>query len=155
MDKSEFLEKYARQLNDKQLQAVCAVHGPVLLLAVPGSGKTTVLVTRLGYMLFCEEIAPQNILTLTYTVAATRDMERRFGEIFGGRAGNGVGGDGVGEKDVGRELAALGSRLEFRTINGICAKVIQRYAGMIGKRAFELYRGCKGIGGMRDGTKEL
>ena len=121
------------------------MHGPVLLLAVPGSGKTTVLVTRLGYMLFCEEIAPQNILTLTYTVAATRDMERRFGEIFGGRAGNGVDGDGVGGKEVGGEFA-LGGRLEFRTINGICAKVIQRYAGMIGKKAFELVTEEKELG---------
>lgn len=145
MDKSEFLEKYARQLNDKQLQAVCAVHGPVLLLAVPGSGKTTVLVTRLGYMLFCEKIAPQNILILTYTVAATRDMERRFGEIFGGRSGKGVDGDGVGGKDAGGEFA-LDGRLEFRTINGICAKAIQRYAGMIGKRAFELVTEEKELG---------
>ena len=145
MNKSEFWAKYAKQLNEKQLQAVCAVHGPVLLLAVPGSGKTTVLMTRLGYMLFCEGISPQNILTLTYTVAATRDMERRFGEIFGGRSGNGVDGDGVGEKDVGRELV-LGSRLEFRTINGICAKVIQRYAGMIGKKAFELVTEEKELG---------
>ena len=53
------------------------VDGPVLLLAVPGSGKTTVLVNRLGYMLYCKEIDPSNILTLTYTVAATRDMSER------------------------------------------------------------------------------
>ena len=52
--------------------------GSVLLLAVPGSGKTTVLVTRLGYMISCSGIAPQNILTLTYAVAATQDMQRRF-----------------------------------------------------------------------------
>ena len=83
MDRDSFLQKYAGHLNEKQLAAVQTVNGPVLLLAVPGSGKTTVLVTRLGYMLYCEGIRPENILTLTYTVAATKDMARRFREIFG------------------------------------------------------------------------
>ena len=51
MTRSEFDRKYTSQLNPQQLAAVHAVDGAVLLLAVPGSGKTTVLVTRLGYML--------------------------------------------------------------------------------------------------------
>ena len=90
-------------LNPQQSEAVKTVNGPVLLLAVPGSGKTTVLVLRLGYMITNCGIDPENILTVTYTVAATRDMARRFAGFFG------------------EELA---SRLEFRTINGICAKII-------------------------------
>ena len=49
--------------------------GAVLLLAVPGSGKTTVLVTRLGYMLCCCGIPADKILTMTYTKAATREMK--------------------------------------------------------------------------------
>ena len=117
MDRTTFLQIYTGHLNEKQLTAVQTVNGPVLLLAVPGSGKTTVLVTRLGYMLYCEGIRPENILTLTYTVAATKDMARRFREIFGEEYSN---------------------ALEFRTINGICAKVIARYGQMIGKSAFEL-----------------
>ncbi len=117
MDKEEFLTKYAGHLNENQLKAVQAVDGPTLLLAVPGSGKTTVLVNRLGYMVFCNGINPSNILTLTYTVAATNDMARRFVSIFGEEH------DGL---------------LEFRTINGICYKIIQRYSQMIGKPAFEL-----------------
>ena len=40
MDKQEFLDRYTKHLNDKQLEAVQAVDGAVLLLAVPGSGKT-------------------------------------------------------------------------------------------------------------------
>ena len=117
MDRDTFLQIYTGHLNEKQLAAVQTVNGPVLLLAVPGSGKTTVLVTRLGYMLYCEGIRPENILTLTYTVAATNDMARRFREIFGEKYSN---------------------ALEFRTINGICARVIARYGQMIGKSAFEL-----------------
>lgn len=117
MTKEEFLTRYSKHLNDQQLEAVQAVNGPVLLLAVPGSGKTTVLVNRLGYMLYVEGIAPENILTLTYTVAATNDMARRFESVFG---------------------EDYSSRLEFRTINGICSKIISRYGRMIGKDPFEL-----------------
>ncbi|MCR5402753.1 MAG: ATP-dependent helicase [Butyrivibrio sp.] len=117
MTDKEFTDKYAQKLNNEQLTAVRSVSGPVLLLAVPGSGKTTVLVNRLGYMLYVKGIAPENILTLTYTVAATRDMARRFESVFG--------------KD-------MSDRLEFRTINGICAKVINHYGRLIGKKSFEL-----------------
>ena len=78
MTEKEFMDKYGQKLNNEQLSAVRTIEGPVLLLAVPGSGKTTVLVHRLGYMMNVKGIAPENILTLTYTVAATRDMARRF-----------------------------------------------------------------------------
>ena len=62
---SEFYNQFSIQLNEQQQSAVQSVTGPVLLLAVPGSGKTTVLVTRLGYMIFCRGIAPEKILTVT------------------------------------------------------------------------------------------
>ncbi|MCR4830216.1 MAG: ATP-dependent helicase [Pseudobutyrivibrio sp.] len=117
MTEDEFLDLYTIKLNKEQLEAVQTVEGPVLLLAVPGSGKTTVLVNRLGYMIFCKKILPENILTLTYTVAATKDMANRFTQIFGDE---------------------LSERIEFRTINGICAKVIAFYGQMIGKTPFEL-----------------
>ena len=99
-----FQTKYAASLTDQQLAALRAVEGNVLLLAVPGSGKTTVLVLRLGYMLLCRQIPPARILTMTYTVSAARDMKERFASIFG------------------EELAA---GLEFRTINGVCARIIR------------------------------
>ena len=117
MQEKDFFEKYIARLNSQQQEAVQTVEGPVLLLAVPGSGKTTVLVNRLGYMIYCKNIAPENILTLTYTVAATKDMSERFISIFG---------------------PELADRLEFRTINGICAKIIAYYGRMIGKDPFEL-----------------
>jgi DNA helicase-2/ATP-dependent DNA helicase PcrA len=117
MTEKAFFDKYGSQLNMQQIEAVRTTEGPVLLLAVPGSGKTTVLVNRLGYMLYVKEIDPANILTLTYTVAATRDMSERFTALFG--------------EDVS-------DRLEFRTINGICAKIIAHYGRLIGKTSFEL-----------------
>lgn len=53
-------------LNPQQEAAVQAIDGPVLLLAVPGSGKTGVLVTRLGYMLYVRGIKPERILTMPH-----------------------------------------------------------------------------------------
>ncbi len=117
LDREEFEARFPVRLNHQQLEAVRAVQGPVLLLAVPGSGKTTVLVARLGYMIYVCGIQPEKILTVTYTVAATRDMRRRFASFFG------------------QEMA---DRLEFRTINGICARIIGQFSRMIGKRPFQL-----------------
>lgn len=117
MTLEEFKNRYHITFTQQQLKAVQSVEGPTLLLAVPGSGKTTVLVARLGYMIYCCGIAPENILTVTYTVAATKDMSRRFAQVFG---------------------EELSQRLEFRTINGICAKIIQYYGKCVGKKAFDL-----------------
>ena len=115
----EYKKQYSLQLTDQQDRAVQAVDGPVLVLAVPGAGKTTVLVARLGYMLLCCGIRPEEILTVTYTVAATRDMRRRFERMFG-------------------EVCPGAERLEFRTINGICARVIAEYGKRIWKEPFAL-----------------
>lgn len=127
MNWKEFEQRFPIQLNTQQKEAVQSVDGPVLLLAVPGSGKTTVLVTRLGYMVYCKGIDPSKILTVTYTVAATKDMAKRFAGYFGND---------------------MAERLEFRTINGICAKIIQYYGKMVGRTAFELVRDEKMTAGM-------
>ena len=83
MTYEEFKSQYPIRLNRQQEEAVRQTDGPVLLLAVPGSGKTTVLVTRLGYMLHCKNIRPERVLTVTYTVAATKDMKARYISFFG------------------------------------------------------------------------
>ena len=59
MEPSAFEKEYMSRFNAQQRKAVRQVDGSVLLLAVPGSGKTTVLVTRLGYMALCCEIKPK------------------------------------------------------------------------------------------------
>lgn len=105
------------RFNAQQRKAVRQVDGPVLLLAVPGSGKTTVLVTRLGYMALCCGIKPEEILTVTYTVAATGDMRARCAEHFG--------------EDLAKQF-------EFRTINSICAKIIQYYGRQYDRSPFAL-----------------
>lgn len=117
MTYQEFRKKYHIQLNPQQEAAVQQAEGPVLLLAVPGSGKTTVLVARLGFLIFCRKITPEQILTVTYTVAATGDMRRRFAQRFG---------------------EDLANRLEFRTINSLCVQVIRYYAYRKNTKAFDL-----------------
>ena len=117
MNWTDFEQNYAADLNEQQKRAVQKVDGPVLLLAVPGSGKTTVLITRLGYMALCCGIEPEKILTVTYTIAATKDMAARCAACFG---------------------SALAERFEFRTINGICAKIIQYYGRHTGREPFAL-----------------
>ena len=127
MTEQEFQQRFSIALNPQQQAAVRQTEGPVLLLAVPGSGKTTVLVSRLGYMIYCKGIPPEQILTVTYTVAATRDMRERFINRFG------------------EEHA---KRLTFRTINGICAVVVQYYAAYKGTQPFALVSDEKKLNGV-------
>lgn len=82
MDFQQFCERYHVQLNEQQAAAVQRVNGATLLLAVPGSGKTTVIVARTGYMLHVEHIDPRTILTITYTKAAATEMKERFIQKF-------------------------------------------------------------------------
>lgn len=105
---NDFLDKYGlTSLDTQQKEAVRTTDGPVLLLAVPGSGKTTTLVARLGYLIYGKDIKPESILTMTYTVAATKEMKQRFAKKFG---------------------EEYSDSLEFRTINGVCARIIGLYA---------------------------
>lgn len=116
MTQEEFTARYMPQFSEQQKAAVMETEGPVLLLAVPGSGKTTVLVTRLGYMALCCGIDPARILAVTYTVAATRELRARFTARFPDLAGR---------------------TPEFRTINGLSAKIIEVCGRQRGP-AFEL-----------------
>ena len=117
MSYTTFKARFGIELNAQQEEAVQAIDGSVLLLAVPGSGKTTVLVNRLGYMILECGIAPENILTITYTDAATKDMKQRFAKKFGDQ---------------------YGERVEFRTINGISQKILMFYGRQIGQKPYDI-----------------
>ncbi len=85
MKLSEFISLYGLKLNDSQMAAVTA-RGNTLLLAVPGSGKTTAIISRVGHLICCQGVSPSEILTITYTSAAAKDMNKRFSDTFPGIA---------------------------------------------------------------------
>ncbi|MCX7710733.1 MAG: ATP-dependent helicase [Clostridia bacterium] len=100
-------ENFNIHLNEQQQKAVLTIDGPILLLAVPGGGKTTVIVSRCANMVLNHNIKPQNILTLTFSKASARDMEQRFEKVFGSEAAKGM---------------------HFSTIHSFCYSVLRTYS---------------------------
>jgi DNA helicase-2/ATP-dependent DNA helicase PcrA len=102
----DFLE----QLNPQQRQAVTAGNGPVLVLAGPGSGKTRVLTQRIAYLIAYEGVRPYQILAVTFTNKAAREMEARVDALLGEQATQGM---------------MLG------TFHSTCARILRREADLL------------------------
>lgn len=71
-------------LNDKQKEAVTKINGPLLVLAGAGSGKTKVLTTRIAYLVKEKEVDPNNIIAITFTNKAAKEMKTRVIDMLGG-----------------------------------------------------------------------
>lgn len=97
----DFLDK----LNPQQRQAVTAPDGPVLVVAGPGSGKTSVLTQRIAYLIASEGVRPWQILAVTFTNKAAKEMENRVKAMLNEQA---------------TEEMALG------TFHSICARILRR-----------------------------
>ena len=70
-------------LNEKQKEAVTSLNGPILVLAGAGSGKTKVLTNRIAYLIDKENIDPSNILAITFTNKASKEMKDRIHKVLG------------------------------------------------------------------------
>lgn len=101
---------YLARLNPEQRQAVEAVDGPVLVLAGAGTGKTRVLTTRFAHILLTGRAAPGQVLAVTFTNKAAREMRERVGAILGRPA----------------------EGLWLGTFHALCARMLRRHATLVG-----------------------
>jgi DNA helicase-2/ATP-dependent DNA helicase PcrA len=101
---------YLARLNAEQRAAVETVDGPLLVLAGAGTGKTRVLTTRFAHILVTGRAAPHQILAVTFTNKAAREMRERVGAILGRPA----------------------EGLWLGTFHALCARMLRRHADLVG-----------------------
>ena len=102
-------------LNEEQRAAVEGVHGPWVVLAGPGTGKTHMLAARIGNILLTEQVEPRNVLCLTFTNAGVRAMRDR----------------------LVRFLGAPGSRVAVHTFHDFARAVIEEFPALFDHVAWE------------------
>jgi DNA helicase-2/ATP-dependent DNA helicase PcrA len=102
---------YLRGLNPEQRDAVLTTDGPVLIIAGAGTGKTAALTARLAHLLFTRKAYPSEILSVTFTNKAAREMRERVGRLVG---------------DAVEDMPWLG------TFHAIGAKMLRRHAELVG-----------------------
>ena len=105
---------YLDGLNDAQREAIECLDGPLLVLAGAGTGKTRVLTTRIGHLLATRKAFPSQIMAVTFTNKAAKEMQNRIGNLIGG---------------VVEGMQWLG------TFHSISAKIIRRHAELVGLRS--------------------
>ena len=119
-------QHFGIKLHKQQKEALDAVSGPVLLLAVPGAGKTTVMVARIAHMIANCGISPEEILTITFSKAGAADMKQRYEHLFG----------------------PLGWAIpQFSTIHSFCYRVLRSYCRLTGGQLPELLESLSGAEG--------
>ncbi len=102
---------YLDALNPAQREAVEALEGPVLMLAGAGTGKTRALTARIAHLLMTNTARPNEILAVTFTNKAAREMKNRVGDLLG---------------------HAIEGMPWLGTFHAICVKLLRRHAELVG-----------------------
>ena len=105
------------ELNAIQKKAVLQTEGPTLLLACPGSGKTTTIIMRIGYLIEEKKVDPKRIKAITFSRASAADMTERFARFF-----------------------PHSKRVDFSTIHSLALQITRRYLDKQ-KLTYELIEG--------------
>ena len=105
---------YLDGLNPAQREAVEAIQGPVLMLAGAGTGKTKALTTRIGHLLLAGNAQTHQILAVTFTNKAAREMKNRVGAMMG---------------------QAVEGMPWLGTFHSVCAKLLRRHAELVGLKS--------------------
>ncbi len=138
------------ELNPAQREAVKIVEGPVLVLAGPGSGKTRVLTHRVAFLIHECGIAPHNILAVTFTNKAAREMRERLTQLVAGDASSRDNAQPEPNSHLRRDVAdtaTLGDAAQDRvrdltigTFHATCARFLRRDGESVGlNRGFVIY----------------
>lgn len=119
---NEIKKDLSLNLDENQKKAVAHKNGPCLVLAVPGAGKTTVLISRISYLVNCLNINTSKILSITFSRASANDMRDRFDSIYGN---------------------FYGISASFSTIHSFCFMVLKDYFRKMNLN-YSLIEGIKG-----------
>ncbi|MBR3121313.1 MULTISPECIES: DNA helicase PcrA [Oceanobacillus] len=107
---SQAFDEMINRLNKEQQEAVRHTEGPLLIMAGAGSGKTRVLTHRIAYLMDEKEVSPRNILAITFTNKAAREMKDR----------------------VSRLVGAQGEQMWVSTFHSMCVRILRRDIDRIG-----------------------
>lgn len=113
-----------KSLNDKQIEAVTCVEGPLLVIAGAGSGKTRALTHRIAYLIQEKGVSPWNVLAVTFTNKAANEMKERVVRLLG-RGGSGV--------RFSRDFSDL-TRTDLPTIgtfHSVCVRILRKHLPLL------------------------
>ncbi|PWV76702.1 DNA helicase Rep [Halomonas sp. A11-A] len=123
------IQQRLARLNPRQQEAVRYIDGPCLVLAGAGSGKTSVITTKIAYLVQACGMSARRIAAVTFTNKAAREMKERVGQMLKGREGHGLTVSTfhtLGLNIIRRELKALGYKAGFSLFDPEDAKALLR-----------------------------